>query len=290
MAQLQSRPLFPDYNFASHFYNFRGQKIHYLDEGKGDAIILLHGNPTWSFLYRKMIPLLSKKYRVIAPDLLGFGLSSKPLDKSHYMFQNHLLVITSLFESLALKNVIVVGQDWGGPLISTYAIKHKTIIKGVVLMNTFLPGMKLNIPWYFSLLFRSFYSEYLIKNFDLFRKVSFTFGFAKHISKDVKNAYFFAQNKDVLRVPITVFAQSIPTAPSDPTYKFLQEISDELQQWPVKKLIMFSDKDPLFKQNAAEKLSKKLPNSKFIKIENAGHFLQEEQGEYLAQNILNYFD
>ncbi len=237
-----------------------------------------------------MVPILSQKYRVIVPDLIGFGLSSKPLDKLQYTFRNHLSVVTSLLESLPLKNTIVVGQDWGGPLILTYAINHKNTIRGIVLMNTFLPGMKLSIPWYFSLLFRSFYSDYLIKKFDLFRRVAFSFGFANIISQDVKKAYLYPQNRVSDRIPITVFAQSIPTKPTDTNYKFFEEIAYELMRWPVRKLIMFSDKDPLFKSDVAEKLSKALSNSKFIKIENAGHFLQEEKGEYLAQNILNYFD
>lgn len=287
-SKTQNKGDFPNFNFTTKQYKYRGEVINYIDEGSGNPIVLLHGNPTWSFLYRKMIPILAKKYRVIAPDLLGFGLSTKPQNFRFYTFKNHVLSISNLLEHLKLGDVVVAGQDWGGPIISTYAIEHKPKIKSIILMNTYLPGTKLRVPFYFNLLFRQFYSRLLIQDFDLFRKLTFKFGFFTKLSEGVKKAYFFPHKEKANRISIVAFPRLIPTNQNHETYKYLQKIDKELINWPVPKLLIFSSKDITFKAKTAQKLSQRLPNASFILIEKAGHFLQEDKGEEIATRIVSY--
>ena len=281
--------IFPQYDFHSKYFRYNNYVIHYLDEGKGNPMILLHGNPTWSFLYRKMIPILARKFRVIVPDLLGFGLSSKPKNSKFYTFENHFLAISALLDSLKLKNAIVVGQDWGGLLLSFYAIKHTQQIKGIVLMNTYIPGMSLKIPFYFSFLFRSMYSRFLIQDIDLFRILAFRFGFSTRIPKDVRKAYLYPHRKKEDRVSIVAFPKLIPSGKAHPTYEFLQEINREFAKWQAPKLFIFSDKDIVFKRRNSEALSHNLPHTTYLLIKNAGHYLQEDKGEEIAEHILSFF-
>jgi len=105
------------YPFESHFINVNGYRLHYLDEGKGrNTVVLLHGNPTWSFLYRNIIPRLAKSCRVIAPDYMGFGLSEKPAEESAYTLEAHIANLIGLLDAVEVENVTLVMQDWGGPI------------------------------------------------------------------------------------------------------------------------------------------------------------------------------
>lgn len=274
--------------FNSRFLDYKGKTLHFVDQGVGQPIVLLHGNPTWSFLYHKMIPALSKKYRVIAPDLLGFGLSSKPDNVSFYSFRNHLYYLTGLLNSLKLQDPILVGQDWGGPLITSYAIKNKKLVSCLILMNTYIPGMEKKVPLYFSLLFRSFYSKFLIRRFDLFRKLAFGFGFYSKISNETKSRYFYPNQKSSERSAVVAFPKLIPTKESDATYPYLEEIDTELRSWEVPKLLIFSDKDIAFNHKKAKLLSQKLPQTDFYLVKGAGHYLQEDKGAEVSEVILKF--
>ena len=114
------------YPFKENYVQIDGVRLHYVDEGSGPAILMVHGEPTWSYLYRKMIPPLVKGgYRCIAPDLMGFGLSDKPEAESEYTLKRHVALITGLVEKLELKDITIVGQDWGGP-----GTRHRRQVRG----------------------------------------------------------------------------------------------------------------------------------------------------------------
>ena len=123
--------------FKPNFFGGQGFKMHYVDEGAGEVIICLHGQPTWGYLYRNFIPTLSKKYRVIVPDYMGFGKSETPKDKP-YTFQSHVENLAALIEHLDLNDITIVCQDWGGPITGSYALRYPDRIKRFCMMNTML--------------------------------------------------------------------------------------------------------------------------------------------------------
>lgn len=123
--------------FKPHFFEGQGFKMHYVDEGQGESIICLHGQPTWSYLYRKFIPELSKDYRVIAPDHMGYGKSETP-QHMPYTFQQHVENLAALIEHLGCKDITIVCQDWGGPIAAAYTIRQPEKIKRLILMNTMM--------------------------------------------------------------------------------------------------------------------------------------------------------
>ena len=120
----------PGFPFESHYATIDGIKLHYVDEGEGPPILMFHGQPTWSYLYRKMIPpLVAAGFRCVAPDLMGFGMSDKPNAESTYTLRRHVELITGLVENLKLEGVSIVGQDWGGPIGLRYAIDHQDNVR-----------------------------------------------------------------------------------------------------------------------------------------------------------------
>lgn len=135
-----------EYPFRSNFYNTKLGMIHYLDEGEGDPIVFIHGNPSWSFQFRNVIKQLSKTHRCIAPDLIGFGLSDKPRDWS-YLPKEHAKIVDEFLESLDLHDITMVVGDWGGPIGLSYAIDHPDRIKNIVITNTWLWSVKND--WYY---------------------------------------------------------------------------------------------------------------------------------------------
>lgn len=149
----------PDYPFASHFAAVSGHRMHYVDEGRGETLLLLHGNPTWSYLYRHVISGLSDRYRCIAPDHLGFGLSDKPAD-ADYSMRAHVMRLETFVQALDLRDVTLVVQDWGGVIGLSWAVRHKALVERLVVLNTtgFVPDTPRELaalrpmPWGFPLL------------------------------------------------------------------------------------------------------------------------------------------
>ena len=174
-----------EYPFQSRYATVDGVRLHYLDEGQGPPIWLMHGNTSWSYLYRKMIPLLVQAgYRCFVPDLMGFGLSDKPEDESAHSLQRHVAQMTQLIEQLELRGLTVIGQDWGGPIALRYAIEHRDNVRALVVLNTFIQRFPANtrerhaldiitrpLPPGFAFLFKGgAYSSFLVRRLDFFRK------------------------------------------------------------------------------------------------------------------------
>ncbi|MFV2005721.1 MAG: alpha/beta fold hydrolase, partial [Gammaproteobacteria bacterium] len=128
-----------EYPFNENYLNIDGVRLHYLDEGEGPVIWMMHGMPMWSYVYRNLIPpLVRAGYRCFVPDLMGFGLSDKPDNEAAHSVQRHVELMSKLIEQLALKEITIVGQDWGGPIALRYAIENRGNIAGIVLLNTFI--------------------------------------------------------------------------------------------------------------------------------------------------------
>ncbi|MGK0409561.1 MAG: haloalkane dehalogenase [Shewanella psychromarinicola] len=283
----------PDYNFAAHYLivddSEGGQlRVHYLDEGPRDAepILLLHGEPTWSFLYRKMIPILVQAgHRVIAPDLVGFGRSDKPSKRSDYTYQRHVDWMTSLVLQLKLTNVMLVCQDWGGLIGLRLAAEDTQRYTGIVAANTMLPtgdhepGEAFKQWQTFSQDVELFPTGNLINS-----------ACVSTLSADVIAAYDAPFPQEKYKEGARQFPLLVPTTPDDPAAEKNRSAWKVLSQWQKPFLTAFSDSDPI--TAGGDKLMQKLiPGTKGQKhttIVSAGHFLQEDKGEVLAEVVVQF--
>jgi haloalkane dehalogenase len=200
-----------EYPFKSNFIQFDIGKMHYVDEGKGEPIVMLHGNPTWSFLYRHMIKGLSGKYRCIAPDYFGFGLSDNPKDWS-YLPKGHAEYITKLIDQLELKDITFVVQDWGGPIGLSYAVSNPSKVKRFIIVNTWM--WPVSDDFHFRLFSRMMggpFGRFVIKRFNFFAKRVMKMGIndKSKLSKHIHKHYLNPLNTPASRKGSWVFPKEI---------------------------------------------------------------------------------
>ncbi len=269
-----------DFPYTENFVDFENLKMHYIDEGKGEVILALHGEPTWSYLYRKFIPIL-KNYRFIAPDLIGFGKSDKIVGYKNYNFDLHFRSLENLIDKLDLNDITIVVQDWGGLLGLSLLAKYPDRFKRIVVLNTFLPiGKKMSFPFRLWVSFTKYHPSL---------PVGGIIQFASHqkLSKEIINAYNAPFPSKKHKSGAKAFPSLVPSNPNDPAVKPIKKAREVLSKWDKPALIMFSDKDKVL--SGLEKFFYKLiPTSnaqKKIIIKDAGHFLQEEKGEEIAVYI-----
>lgn len=279
-----------EYPFEDRYEEIDGVRIHYVDEGSGPTILMVHGQPTWSYLYRKMIPpLVAAGYRCVAPDLMGFGLSDKPPQESVYTLRRHVELVTGLVEKLKLKGITTVGQDWGGPISLRYAIDHQDNVRALVILNTLV--RPISVPLFFSLIFRSGgFSSFLIRRLDLFRKMAFRGGlmFKRALDSRAREQYKMSHPTAASRAGIAAFPKMIPTSEGHPNYEYVAEIDATLREWDIPVLVMFSDKDIAFKVDEGQRIAEMVPNGRFQAVLNAGHYLQEDAGEEIADRMVTF--
>ena len=276
--------------FEEHYEVIDGIRLHYVDEGSGPSILLVHGQPTWSYLYRKMIrPLVAAGYRCIAPDLMGFGLSDKPTDESAYTLGRHVELVTGLVEKLQLAGVTIVGQDWGGPVGLRYAIDHQDNVRSLVILNTLVKITP--VPLLFTFVFRNGgFSSFLVRRLDLFRKIIFRRGwpFRRPLEAGVMEQYKMPHPTAASRAGIAAFPKMIPGNDRHPNAAYISQIDSVLRNWDVPVLVMFSDGDIAFKPTEGQRIAEMVPDGRFQVVRNAGHYLQEDAGEEIAQRMVTF--
>lgn len=304
-----------EYPFTSRYVTIDGVRLHYLDEGEGPVIWLMHGNTTWSYLYRKMIPVLvAAGYRCFVPDLMGFGLSDKPETEDCYSLQRHVKQMAALIEHLGLRDLITVGQDWGGPITLRYAIEHKDNIRALVILNTFIERFPSNeterkakgiitgpLPPGFTFLFKGGgYSRFLIKRLDVFRKfvwrkwrsgnasVLLGAGFRRPVPPQAMENYLMIHDTPAKRAGLASFPQMIPDRAEHPNSACIDEIRKELAQWHIPVQVIWSDGDLAWKPAEGARIAQVVPDGQFYLIHNAGHFLQEDAGEEVARVMIRF--
>ena len=279
-----------EFPFNENYEEVDGVRLHYVDESSGPPILMVHGQPTSSYLYRKMIPpLVAAGYRCVAPDLMGFGLSDKPTDEKAYTLRRHVELVTGLVEKLELEGITTVGQDWGGPITLRYAIDHQDNVRALVILNTLVRLMP--IPLFFNLMFRSGgFSSFLVRRLDLFRKMAFGGGlmFKRPLDRRAKERYKMPHPSAASRAGIAAFPKMTPTSANHPNAEYISEIDATLQQWDIPVLVMFSDKDIAFKVEEGQRIAGMVPNGRFEAVRNAGHYLQEDAGEEIAERMVTF--
>ncbi len=290
--------------FKANYEQISGFKMHYVDEGSGEVVLCLHGQPTWSYLYRLIIPLLSDKYRVIAPDNMGFGKSETPQDKK-YRLQEHIDNLIEFVDHLDLKDITLVVHDWGGPIGSGLLKGRPDIVKRIVVMNSLLPfgserenellaeGIGAS-PWFEMMggLYEKGVYDLVVKNFFQYSTLSLIadhLGFEKisNITEDWMRAYSEPFNVEEETLAAVAFPKSIVDGSNDLWLPFDE---DEIRVARAKPTIMIEGlKDKGLPPELYMAIFREaFPDGEIYELPNAGHFLQEDEPQAIASLITQF--
>jgi haloalkane dehalogenase len=283
----------PGYPFAPHYTEVAAEggstlRVHYVDEGPPAApvVLLMHGEPSWSYLYRHMIPVLvGAGLRCVAPDLVGFGRSDKPTNRDAYTYQRHVDWMTAVVEHLDLRDATFVGQDWGGLIGLRIVAEHPERFARVVAANTFLPTG--DVPANDAFLnWRRFSQE--VPEFGVGFIVST--GCATELAPEVVAAYDAPFPEEHAKAGARQFPTLVPITPDDPASAPNRAAWDVLRQWKKPFLTAFSDQDPITR-GGDRAFQREVPGCEgqpHTVIEGGGHFLQEDKGEELAAVVARF--
>ena len=267
------------FDVEHRFLDLGGARIHYVDEGVGETILLLHGNPAWSFLYRKIIAGLKDEFRCVALDYPGYGMSSAP---AGYRFtpREHSAVLERFVDRLALSELTLMVQDWGGPVGLGLAGRRPELVRRLVIGNTF--AWPLNSEFrvrMFSALMGGPIGRTLNRRFMLVPRVFFARGLAEEPPREVLDLYFAPWRDPARRAPAAIGPKQLIAA-SD----YLKEVEANLPKIADRPaLIVWGTKDFAFGAGERKRFEATFPNHRTILFENASHFLQEDVGERIAE-------
>jgi haloalkane dehalogenase len=257
--------------------------MHYLDEGAGEPVLLLHGEPTWSFLWRKTIPPLAERARVIAPDLIGFGRSDKPTDVDWYSYDKHVASIERLADELGLEKITLVVHDWGGPIGLRLAVEHPDRIARIVIMETgpFTGHQRMSDAWF---AFRDFVRD----NEDVPIGVLIRGGCKNDPGDEVIAAYDAPYIGAASKAGARAFPLILPTTPEAVGAAEGKRVADGLREDGRPSLVLWADSDPILPFSVGERVSSQLNLTPPRAIKNASHFLQEDSGPEIGAVIAEW--
>ena len=271
--------LFP---FQSRWYDGAGPRVHYVDEGSGPTVVMFHGNPTWSFLYRKVILALRDRFRCVAVDYPGFGLSERPSGYG-YTPAEHATVIGKLVDSLNVDRFTVVGQDWGGPIGMSVAMERATRVSAMVFANTwYWPAAgSLSV---FSIVMSTMPMQWLILQRNFFVNVIMPRSVAKPLDANVVEAYQNAQPSPGSRRGVAEFPRQIRRA-----RRMLSRLANEapiaLRGKPIE--LVWGMKDPAFgRETVIQRWLRDFPTARVTRLTDASHYVQEDAPEALAAAVV----
>jgi haloalkane dehalogenase len=278
----------PGYDFAPHYVEIDRLRMHYVDEGPADAdpVLLLHGEPSWSYLYRKMIPpIAAAGHRVIAPDLIGFGKSDKPVSKRDYSYAGHVDWMRQFIEALQLKNITLFCQDWGSLIGLRVAAENEHRFARIALGNGGLPTGDDEVPRIFKI-WRAFsrWSPW----FPIGRIVQSAT--VTKLSNDIVAAYDAPFPSAKYKAATRAFPALVPIRADDPASQANRDAWAILRSWEKPFLTTFSNRDPITRpmRKPFQALIPGARNREHVTIRNAGHFLQEDKGEELAKVLIEF--
>jgi haloalkane dehalogenase len=278
----------PGYAFMPHYTACDGVRIHYVDEGPRSAapVLMLHGEPSWSYLYRKMIPIVSAAgHRVVAPDLVGFGRSDKPVRREDYTYQRHVDWMRHVLVALDLRDLTLVCQDWGGLLGLRLVAEHPDRFARVVTANTFLPtgdvpAGKAFLAWrQYSQTTPEFHVGGIVRG-----------GCATAPPPEVEAAYDAPFPDDRYKAGARQFPLLVPVTPDDPAAAPNRRAWEVLSRFEKPWLTAFSDQDPIT-AGGDRLFQERIPGAKgqaHVTIRGGGHFLQEDKGDELAAVVVEF--
>jgi haloalkane dehalogenase len=283
----------PDYPFAPHYVDLAAAigrdgeaRMHYVDEGRGEVVLCLHGEPSWSFLYRRMIPILARRARVLAPDLFGFGKSDKFTERGDYSYAMHHDAMLGFIDALGLEAITLVCQDWGGLLGLQLAGQLPDRFARLVIMNTALPTGEEEVgPGFLA------WREYVAGTADL--PIGPLFGRAivqeSRRTPEILAGYEAPYPDRSYKEGAHAFPALVPITPDAPGAAENRAAWKTLERWSKPCLLMFGDKDPVLGLPAGKVFERRIPTAgTMVVVHDAGHFLQEDKGEEIAERIVDF--
>ncbi|SVA97391.1 uncharacterized protein METZ01_LOCUS150245 [marine metagenome] len=279
-----------DYPYDPNYLMCGELRIHYVDQGNSDdeTVLMLHGEPSWSYLYRKMIPIIANAgHRVIVPDLVGFGKSDKLANQEDYTYQRHVDWMTDLILKLDLRNITLFCQDWGGLIGLRIAAEHEDRFKRILAANTFLPTGDYRSPDAFIEWQQFSQKTPVFKVGEII-----TSACVSDLSDDIRKAYDAPFPGEEYKAGARRFPMLVPIKPDDPASNPNRKAWEVLKKWDKPFLTAFSDSDPITRGGDAY-FHKLIPGTKgqaHTTIIGAGHFLQEDKGEELAELTVDFIN
>jgi haloalkane dehalogenase len=272
----------PDFPFAPRYVQQDGLRMHYVDEGRGDPVLLLHGEPTWSFLYRKLIPPLARVARVVAPDYFGFGRSDKPVSREWYSYDAHTASMARLAEELDLREITLVVQDWGGPIGMRFALEHPDRVARLVVLNTGVGGGR--APSETWLRFRELVRQTGAAEFQPGRLVRVSL--VQPVEDAVIAAYDAPFPTPESKTGALAFPELVPTEPDHPNTAPMLAVREAMKRWEKPTLVLFGDSDPTFTPAVAHSIARLIPGAGGAEVvAGGGHFVQEDKGAEVGERI-----
>lgn len=275
-----------EYPFDDRYFDVPAGRLHYVDEGTGSPIVMVHGNPTWSFLYRNLIKRLRSRYRCIAVDHLGFGLSDKPRRWS-YLPKDHANNLSALIEGLGIANLTLVLHDWGGPIGLSYAVAHPERVARIVLMNTWCWPLRHDLRLLvFSRVMGGAVGRLLIRRYNFFARVLLPLAFedGDELSAIAHSHYLRPLKMAEDRKGCAVFPKQITASSA-----WLAELSSRLSVLDAKpKLFVWGMKDVAFRERELRRWERTFPAARSARLPNAGHFVPEEASDDLASAVMSF--
>ncbi|MDM8550972.1 alpha/beta fold hydrolase [Desulfobacterales bacterium HSG2] len=284
------------YPFKSHFMDLDGLTYHYLDEGEGAPVVMLHGNPTWSFYYRDLVKAIAPQFRAIVPDHIGCGLSDKPdTERYDYRLKSRVNDLERLIDHLGLKEGIrLIVHDWGGMIGVIYALRHMERINRIVIMNTagFFPPAGKRLPlrlWLVRNLLP--FAVPAVLGLNLFSRAALYMASRKGLSKDVRAGLTAPYNSWNNRIATLRFVQDIPVTKKDPSYGLVKYADDNLHRLAdIPMLICWGKHDFVFDAAYLAEWRRRFPHADVREFSDAGHYLLEDAADEIIPLIRDFLN
>lgn len=292
MIEIKTEDFNGTYAYEPNYLDIDGFKMHFVDEGEGEPVLMLHGDPTWGYLWRNFIPSISETRRVIIPDHMGMGKSSVPKAPYPYLLKNHISNLEELVLKLELNDITLVLHDWGGPVGMGFAVRHPERIKRIIIMNTWAfakwPGGEL--PRLLQII-RSDKGESFVleKNGYVRRALLGTANNPENYTSQVLDAYLSPFPNPDSRLALLCWSRDITYSEADQSYNDMKQIEENLKlftELPI--LIIWGMLDPVLPVSVLEKWLSIYPHAQVRRIEEASHFLQEDTPESVISEVNSF--
>ena len=275
------------YPYKSNYMDLSGVNYHYVDEGEGDPVVMVHGNPTWSFYFRNLINEFSQTNRVVVPDHIGCGLSEKPQDYK-YTLKNHIANLTALVEKLELKNITLVVHDWGGAIGMGFAVHNPKLIKRIVILNSGAYSMN-HIPFRIAICKIPWLGEKLVRGLNAFAVPATFMTTKKKLSSQVKKGFLLPYNNYRNRIAVARFVKDIPLGPEHSSYETLLEVEHGLwmfRETPI--TLIWGMRDWCFNYTFLDKWTTYYPQAEVHRLD-AGHYVIEDATTEVIDYMKQFF-